>query len=719
MRRCFKWLRLYIDGYKRPETCENSNLSTTTYAMPNELVSATSQYLLDHANDLVEWQEWGEAALEVARSANKPILLTIGYRGCRGCEAMARESFCNPSVAAVMNERFINIKVDRDERPDLDKVYQSALQLIVPKSGGWPLTVFLEPDSQLPFFGGSYFPQQAQQQMPGFQDLLLRIIDSFDNKREELDEQSQKLSQALDQLTPPVLDPGVEDFALLEHGRGQLLQQHDSAQGGFGKSVKFPMPARLLRLLRHWAYSRRRGDNDRESLDAVMTTLTKIARGGIHDHIAGGLFSYAHDSQWMVPTFEKKLYDNAQMLPLLAAALTLGDDDLFASTLASIVDWMRDNLLDTGGAFFAGEDGESGGQNGQHYLWRREQLKKLLGEDEYLLVETLFGLDKLANIENRWNLHRHDSYRSVVERLSLTSTEADALLASAKQKMRSARAAADIQPTIDRKVITGWNGLAIKGLADAGRSNNQGEWIAMAGQCAQFLRQSCWDGEMLYSTWHESRLGHPAFLDDYANVLGGLHSLLQCRWDDDDAAFARQLADVVLSKFYDNDDGGFYFAPMDVEPLIYAPKPTLDETLPPGNATLALVLNRLGLLFGEQRYLDAAANTLRWARAVMEHLPTGHCGLLTALEDALLTPQAVILRGPDADMTDWLTALQQEFAPWRCVYAIPYSSTAALPSFLPKLVSTSAQSSMSAFIYDGSECSPVITDLTTLRQQIA
>lgn len=687
--------------------------------MPNELVSATSEYLLDHANDLVEWQEWSEATLERARSANKPILLTIGYRGCRGCEAMARESFKNPSTAAVMNEHFVNIKVDRDERPDLDKVYQSALQLIVPKSGGWPLTVFLEPDSQLPFFGGTYFPQQAQQQTPGFQDLLLRILESFNSKREELDEQSQKLSQALDQLTPPVLDPGVEDFALLEHARGQLLQQHDPAQGGFGKSVKFPMPARLLRLLRHWAYSRRRGDNDKESLEAVMTTLTKIARGGIHDHIAGGLFSYAHDTQWMVPTFEKKLYDNAQMLPLFAAALTLGDDDLFAGALAGMVDWMKNNLLNAEGAFFAGEDGESRGQNGEHYLWRREQLKKLLSEDEYLLVETLFGIDKLANVENRWNLHRHDSYRSVVERLSLTSAEADTLLASAKAKMHNTRLAADPQPAIDQKVITGWNGLAIKGLADAGRSYHQGEWITMASQCAQFLRERCWDGEVLYSTWHASGLGNAAFLDDHANVLAGLDSLLQCRWDDDDAAFARELADTVLSKFYDNDDGGFSFAPTDVEPLIYAPKPTLDETLPPGNATLALALHRLGLLFGEQRYLDAAANTLRWARAVMEHLPTGHCGLLTALEDALLTPQAVVLRGPEADMTEWLADLHREFAPWRSVYGIPYSSTSALPSFLPKLVSTGAQSSVSAFVFDGSECSPGITDLETLRQHIA
>ena len=686
--------------------------------MPNKLVSATSEYLLDHANDLVEWHEWSDATLEQARNANKPILLTIGYRGCRGCEAMARESFVNPSTAALMNEHFVNIKVDRDERPDLDKVYQSALQLIVPKSGGWPLTLFLEPDSQLPFFGGTYFPQQAQHQTPGFADLLMRILESFNTKREELDEQSHKLSQALDQLTPPVLDPGVEDIALLEHGRDQLLQQHDTAQGGFGRSVKFPMPTRLLRLLRNWAYSRRRGDNDKDSLEAVMTTLTKIARGGIHDHIGGGLFSYAHDAQWMVPTFEKKLYDNAQMLPLFAAALSLGDDELFDGTLVGMVDWMKTSLLNNEGAFFAGEDGESRAQNGQHYLWRREQLKKLLTEDEYLLVETLFGLDKPANVENHWNLHRHDSYRSVVERLSLSSAEADALLNSARSKMLEARLASDMLPVVDRKIITSWNGLAIKGLADAGRLRSNLEWVALAGDCANFLRERCWDGETLHSTWHEAGLGHPAFLDDYANLLAGLDSLLQCRWSDSDAAFARELAEAVLRKFYDNEDGGFCFAPKDAEPLIYAPKPTLDETLPPGNATLALTLHRLGLLLGEQRYLDAAANTLRWARAVMEHLPTGHCGLLTALEDALLVPQAIVLRGPEADMADWLQSLQKRFAPWRSVYAIPYSSAGPLPSYLPRLVSAGAQSSVSAFVFDGSDCSAAITELEALHQHI-
>lgn len=687
--------------------------------MPNELAHATSEYLLNHANDLVEWHEWTEAVLDKARSSNKPILLTIGYQGCRGCEAMARESFLNANTAAVMNEHFINIKVDRDERPDLDKVYQSALQLIAPKSGGWPLTLFLEPDSQLPFFGGTYFPQQAQHQTPGFADLLLRILETFNTKREELDEQSQKLSQALEQLTPPVLDPGVEDFALIEHGRDQLLQQHDPTQGGFGKSVKFPMPTRLQRLLRHWAYSRRRGDNDREALDAVMTTLTKVARGGIHDHIGGGLFSYAHDAQWMVPTFEKKLYDNAQMLPVFAAALTLGEDDLFDGAMCGIADWMQQVLLTPEGAFMAGEDGESRGQNGRHYLWRREQLKKLLSEDEYLLVETLFGLDKLANVENYWNLHRHDSYRSVVDRLSMTAEEADALLASAKSKMAAARLASEPGPVVDHKIITAWNGLAIKGLADAGRLAQRPDWIDLARSCAEFIRTHCWDDEQLCGTWHTSGLGHAACLDDYANVLAGLESLLQCGWSDDIATFARELADATLRKFYDNDNGGFCFAAADEEPLIYAPKPTLDEALPPGNATLALTLHRLGLLFGEQRYLDAAANTLRWARAVMEHLPTGHCGLLTALEDALLVPQAVILRGPEADMATWSAALTGTFAPWRSVYAIPYSSTGPLPSFLPRLVSTGVQNSVSAFIFDGSECAPALTDLDVLQDQLS
>ena len=686
--------------------------------MPNELANATSDYLLDHAKDLVEWHEWTDTVLASARASNKPILMTIGYRGCRGCEAMARESFCNATTAAVMNEHFINIKVDRDERPDLDKVYQSALQLIAPKSGGWPLTLILEPDSQLPFFGGTYFPHEAQHQTPGFADLLLRIIETFNSKRQELDEQAQKLSQALEQLTPPVLDPGVEDFALLEHGRDQLLQQHDPSQGGFGKSVKFPMPTRMQRLLRHWAYSRRRGDNDREALDAVMTTLTKIARGGIHDHISGGLFSYAHDPQWMVPTFEKKLYDNAQMLPIFAAALTLGQDDLFHGTMSGMADWMQTTLLTPEGAFVAGEDGESHGQNGQYFLWRREQLKKLLSEDEYLLVETLFGLDKLANVGNYWNLHRHDSYRSVVDRLSMTADEADALLASAKRKMAATRLESETPPAVDRKVITAWNGLAIKGLADAGRLANRPDWTTLADNCADFIRKHCWDKETLYSTWHEGGLGNAACLDDYANVLAGLESLLQCHWREDIARFARELADAALAKFYDNDNGGFYFAARDVEPLIYEPKPTLDEALPPGNATLALTLHRLGLLFGEQRYLDAAANTLRWARAVMEHLPTGHCGLLTALEDALLVPQAIILRGPEAEMAVWSAALESTFAPWRSVYEIPYTSDGPLPSFLPRLVSTAAQNSVSAFIFDGSECAPALTDLEALKDQL-
>jgi len=305
-----------------------------------------------------------------------------------------------------------------------------------------------------------------------------------------------------------------------------------------------------------------------------------------------------------------------------------------------------------------------------------------------------------------------------VERLALTANEADELLASAKTKMVAARSQSETPPVIDQKVITAWNGLAIKGLADAGRLAQRPDWVTLASNCADFVRQYCWDNEQLHNTWHATGPGHAACIDDYANVLIGLESLLQCRWSDDVASFTRELADAALTKFYDNDNGGFCFAPNDIEPLIYQPKPTLDEALPPGNATLALTLHRLGLLFGEQRYMDAAANTLRWARAVMEHLPTGHCGLLSALEDALLVPQAVVLRGPEAEMAVWTAALASTFAPWRSVFAIPYTSAGPLPSFLPRLVSAAAQTTVSAFVFDGSECAPALTELDALQDYL-
>jgi len=686
--------------------------------MANRLAGQTSPYLKQHKSNPVDWYPWGDEALTRAKETGKPILLSIGYSACHWCHVMAHESFEDESTATVMNEHYINIKVDREERPDLDKIYQTALQLMTQQGGGWPLTMFLDPQTLLPFYAGTYFPKSPRHQLPGFVDLLLRIRDVFTTKRDELDEQGDKIKTALQQMVVPVVDPTVEDIDLLQAARDQLGQQYDPVAGGFGRAPKFPMPSTLVRVLRHWAYERQRGGNDKDGLDMVMTTLTRMARGGIYDHIGGGFCRYSTDENWIIPHFEKMLYDNAQLLSIYSHALLLGNDDLFRAAIEDSIGWLQRDMRDEAGGFFAALDADSQGEEGRFYVWRRNQVKRLLTEDEYLIVETLYGLDKPANFEGQWNLHRSDSWRSVVARLSMDMDAANELLLSAKAKLfktRSERAA----PGRDGKVLTGWNGLAIRGLAEAAIALARPDWVQLAQDAADFLRRNAWDGEKLSATWTDGSAKFNGYLDDYASVLDGLLTLLSAAWRDEDIRFAKCLADALLHNFYDADNGGFFFTSHDHEKLIHRPKPTMDDALPPGNGTAAIAMAKLGHLLGDAQYIDASSNTLRWARTVMERYPAGHCTLLTALEDATYAPEQVILRGPVDAMQEWTTTLRGGFTPWRSVYAIPYTSAGLLPSYVPALVSAETQNQVTALVCSGMQCSLPITDLDELKMTLS
>ena len=685
--------------------------------MPNLLNQESSPYLLQHADNPVDWHPWDDAALQKAKAEDKPILLSIGYSSCHWCHVMAHESFEDPHVAQVMNSHFVNVKVDREERPDLDKVYQTALQLINSQGGGWPLTMFLDPHTLVPFFGGTYFPKEPRYQLPGFTDLLMRLHEVYTTKKDELKEQSDKLQSALGHMTTPVLEPNTEDTELLQQARTHLEQQYDSDNGGFGKAPKFPMPGMLERVLRHWAYAKLHKQQDKSGLDMVMISLTQMARGGIYDHIGGGFCRYATDQKWMVPHFEKMLYDNAQLLSLYSAALKFGYDELFANAVIDTINWLQREMRHPQGGFFSAIDADSEGEEGKFYVWRREQVKKLLSEDEYLVVETLYGLDKPANFENKWNFHRYDSWRSVIDRLSLEPNAANEILSSAKQKLFEARSQR-IHPGIDDKVLTAWNGLAIRGLCHAAAQFKRDDWLILAQQCADFVHNDLWDGNRLSATWKDGQVKYAGYLDDYANMLDGLLELLKLRWREQDIAFAKQLADVLLEEFYDVENGGFYFTAHSHEQLIHRPKPSIDEALPPGNGTAAIALLKLGHLLGDNTYLDAAHNTLRWARAIMEKVPSGHATLMTALEDTVYAPEMVILRGPYEETQSWLDEINTTYAPWRAVYAIPYADTRTLPEYLPRLVSSEQQKQVTAFVCSNLQCSLPIYSLSELQDQL-
>ena len=681
--------------------------------MSNRLAGETSPYLLQHAGNPVDWHPWDEAALALARESGKPILLSIGYSSCHWCHVMAHESFEDAATAAVMNAHFVNVKVDREERPDLDKVYQAAHQLLTRQTGGWPLTLFLDPQTLVPFFAGTYFPKRPRFQLPGFSDLLLRVREVFSNRRDDLEEQGRRLVEALRQVEAPGNEGNrLDDAALLDRAREQLEEQYDRQEGGFGSAPKFPMPAMLERLLRHQAYRGRARSRDRGALDMVMTTLTKMARGGIYDHLGGGFCRYSTDRRWMVPHFEKMLYDNGQLLSLYADALRLGPDALFEGAVRETAGWLIREMRHPEGGFFAALDADSEGEEGRFYLWRRERIRKLLTPGEYLVVETLYGIDKPANFEGKWNLHRYDAWRSVVQRLSLRPEEADALLASAKRKLFDERAKRE-RPGLDDKVLTGWNALAIKGLAKAAMALDEPAWMEAARGAADFIRLRLWRDGILHATWKEDVARHHGYLDDYANLLDALLVLLEAGWRDVDAQFATQLGDALIENFRDEETGGFYFTAHRAERLIHRPKPTLDDAQPPGNGVAASSLYRLGELFGNSAWLEAAAGALEAARRMMERYPAGHCALLTALEEQLHPGELVIVRGAGEELRNWCDALVDGYRPWRTVYGIP-DGAGRVPPYLPETTGTGP----AAYLCSGLSCSLPIHSLAELRRKL-
>ena len=682
--------------------------------MSNRLASETSPYLLQHASNPVDWQPWDEAALADARESGKPILLSIGYSSCHWCHVMAHESFEDPATAAVMNAHFVNVKVDREERPDLDKVYQTAHQLLTRQTGGWPLTLFLDPRTLVPFFAGTYFPKSPRFQLPGFADLLLRVREVFANRRDDLTEQGRRLVEALSHIDQPADEGnGLGDQALIDRAREQLEESYDRREGGFGSAPKFPMPALLERLLRHQAYRGRAGNRDGAGLDMVMTTLTKMARGGIYDHLGGGFCRYATDRKWMVPHFEKMLYDNGQLLSLYADALLLGPDALFEGAVRETADWLLREMHHPEGGFFAALDADSEGEEGRFYLWRRQQIRWLLTPDEYGVVETLYGIDKPANFEGRWNLHRYDAWHSVVQRLSLQPEQASELLASAKRKLFDERARR-VRPGLDDKILTAWNALAIRGMAKAAVALDEPAWMKAAARAVDFIRENLWRDGVLFATWKEGVARHRGYLDDHANLLDALLVLLRAEWRDVDARFARELGAALIENFSDEHRGGFYFTAHQAEKLIHRPKPTTDDAQPPGNGVAAKALARLGHLFGNADFLEAAAGALDAARPMMERYPAGHCTLLTALEEQLDPGELVIVRGSGEALGEWRAALTGRYRPWRKVYGIPVTAK-DIPSYLPAVEGPAPV----AFVCSGLSCSLPIDSVDELKRRLA
>ena len=639
-------------------------------SMPNRLAKETSPYLLQHADNPVDWYPWGEEAFARARETGKPVMLSVGYSACHWCHVMAHESFEDEATAELMNELFINVKVDREERPDIDKIYQTAHQLITQRGGGWPLTMFLDGDDQRPFFGGTYFPKEARYGMPAFGDLLKNIASYYEQKRDEVRQQSSRLLDVFGRLAPaPATDGEALSDAPLALARNTFEQTLDREYGGFGSAPKFPHPTTIDRLLRHWRSTANETEPDVEALFMAALTLARMAEGGLFDHVGGGFYRYSVDQYWQIPHFEKMLYDNGPLLAVYAQAAVATGDTLFADAANATADWMLADMRDDNGGFYATRDADSEGHEGLFYLWDPDEVRELL-DDNYEVFAKRFGLNTDANFEGRWHL-------TVREQV----TEDEAAVINKAKRVLLARRDTRVAPGRDEKQLTSWNALAIRGLAIAGRALERPDLIDAAADAVEFLRDNLMRDGRLLASYKDGEARFAAYLDDHAFLLDALLELLQARWNTQHLEFAQQLAELLLEHFEDKGDGGFWFTANDHEQLIHRSKPLADEAVPSGNGVAAFALQRLGFLLGETTYLDAAERTLRAAWRAISEVPHGHVSLLTALEEYLQHPEIVVIRGANDDISRWRDSAAKVYAPRRLVFAIP-EDEAGLPGAL-------------------------------------
>ncbi|MBM3356561.1 MAG: thioredoxin domain-containing protein [Betaproteobacteria bacterium] len=677
--------------------------------MTNRLATQTSPYLQQHADNPVDWQPWDGKALELARARDKPILLSIGYSACHWCHVMAHESFEDPEVAAAMNEHFINIKVDREERPDLDQIYQTAHQMLTQRSGGWPLTMFLAPDGT-PFFGGTYFPKHPRYGMPGFLELLPRIAEAYRDKRAEIAKQNAALLDALSQTLPAPAAERAMKRGPLDAAVRELAQVFDDVYGGIGHAPKFPHPFELAFCLRRHA-----AEGGELRLAIPRLTLTRMAEGGIYDQLGGGFCRYSVDQYWSIPHFEKMLYDNAALLALYSDAWLATRQPLFKQVVAETAQWVLREMQSPAGGYYSALDADSEHEEGKFYVWAPQEVKGLVSADECAVLEPHYGLDGPPNFEGKsWNLRVMKPLAFVAKKLDVPLAECEARLGSARAKLLAAREKR-VRPGRDEKALASWNALMVRGMARAARVFDESTWLESARRAADFVRSTMWRDGRLYAT-HKDGVAHlNAYLDDHAFLLDALLELMQTDFRPDDLRFATELAELLLAQFEDREAGGFFFVSHDHERLIHRAKPGNDGPTPSGNGIAAAALGRLGHLVGEPRYLDATERTLKLFYPALERQPSAFVTIATALDEYLEPPQIVILRGAGVEVAEWQRALARTYRPATIVLA-PARGTGDLPAALDK---PAPADGVNAWVCRGVTCLPPITSLPELERVLA
>ena len=723
--------------------------------MPNHLAQETSPYLLQHVNNPVDWYPWGEEALSIAREQDRPIFLSIGYSACHWCHVMEHESFENNDIARLMNQWFVCIKVDREERPDLDQIYMSAVMAMT-GSGGWPMSVFLTPALK-PFFGGTYWPPTARWGRPGFREILAGVHDAWDNRRSAVDAQADELTNHIQQSAAPTIPPSQLGEGILVKAMDGLLRAADPVNGGFGSAPKFPHPMDVRLGLRLWKRFQNRTEqssNSKQVRDFVLLTLDKMARGGIYDHLGGGFARYSTDERWLVPHFEKMLYDNAQLVPGYLEAFQLTGRKEFAEIARETLDYILREMTQPGGGFYSTQDADSEGVEGKFFVWSEAEIDAVLGEAADQIVErvatdsapspltrsqilTAFKQNYDVSAHGNWE---HSNILNCPNRLEQTAIDLSiepeflrAILAECRKVLFEVRSQR-VWPGRDEKVLVSWNGLMIAAMSMGANVLNDARYADAAKQAADFILTKMIEtpagGEAaslgkLYHAYKDGRSRFNAYLDDYAALIDGLCELYQALFDVRYLDYAIQLADRMLEQFWDRDGAGFFFTTSDHESLIARIKETQDNATPSGNSLAIMSLLKLARLTGRSDYEEKAILTLEMMSGQLERAPIS-AGLSLMALDFLLGPthEIVYVHGV-AETTGnptFLEQIHQRFVPNKVIHLRPAQiSDVQLPVSIRDVLigKTAVSDEPTAYLCQQGVCGPPVIGAAALSDAIA
>jgi uncharacterized protein YyaL (SSP411 family) len=623
----------------------------------NRLAQETSPYLLQHAHQPVDWYPWGPEALDKARQEDKPIFLSIGYSACHWCHVMSGECFDNGDLARLMNELFVNIKVDREERPEIDAIYMNAL-IAMNGQGGWPLNLFLTPEQE-PYFGGTYFPPVTANRQPGFGEVLRQAHDQYRNQKEQVQNRSGEILQKINTPHTPAVAQENSAQTLINTAVQLLTEKFDEAYGGFGSGMKFPEPMLYSLLLRHWVHS--------ESNDVLMMadkSLTHMAEGGMYDQLGGGFHRYSTDREWRVPHFEKMLCDNALMARLYLDAFQAAQQDIYRTIPEEIFEYVDREMTSPEGAFFTSQDADTEGREGIYFTWELKEVLDLLGPRHAKVFAKMYGMTPAGQFERRNVLHVMLDMDKTAEQEGVPIFEVGHIIKTARKALLETRKKRP-QPHRDEKILAGWNGLMISALAKGFIVLRKELYLQRAAACADFIWETLWQDGSLLRVYKDGRTRFNGCLEDYAYFLEGLIALYEASFESQWLERAQVLAESMIEKFWDEKDGGFFMTASDHEPLVARLKNLMDDAMPSANAVAALALLRLGRLTGTKLFEEKGRQTVQTFQGDMEERPAAFTAMLAAMDCMESPPVEIVLSGPedDKEYQKMLETLYRDYRP--------------------------------------------------------